>query len=142
MQGQTRGEGCRAKVQEGVAGGHLELGQHGQQVVLGHAAEDAALQRSAALGEDAALARDVPGRVDVVPRDHAHRDACALACCHRVWHLFPHWVLHAAGTTLHSLPLLPEAHHLTMQQKEACSWDATGIAMACSERHHARVPAA
>ena len=59
-------------------------------------------------GEDAALAGDVLGGVDVVARDHAHGDARALAGGHRVWHLLAHRVLQAApGGSRPSAQLLP-----------------------------------
>jgi hypothetical protein len=47
--------------------------------------------------EDAALAGDVLGGVDVVPGDHAYGDARALAGGHRVGHLLAHGVLHGGG---------------------------------------------
>lgn len=46
--------------------------------------------------EDAALASDVLGGVDVVASDHAHGDACALAGGHCVGHLLAHGVLRVA----------------------------------------------
>ncbi len=77
----------------GVSGACLELGQDGDEVLLGHGAEGGTLHGGATIGEDAALARDVLGSVDVVARNHAHRNACALARRNRPRHLLADRVL-------------------------------------------------
>ena len=71
------------------------------------------------------LGRDGPGRVDVVPGDHADRDACALALLDRGWHLGPHWILaRTTSTQNHSLSQLktfdPKIVHFLSPQCQQC----------------------
>ena len=71
------------------------------------------------------LGRDGPGRVDVVPGDHADRDARALALLDRGWHLGPHWILgRTTSTQNHSLSQLktfdPKIVHFLSPQCQQC----------------------
>ena len=86
---------------------YLQLWQHGDELCFRHAAEGGALQSDSVVGEDAALARDVLGRVHVVARDHAHKDAGPGAGRHGSRHLLPHRVLHShtGSEQTHQLPL-------------------------------------
>ena len=71
------------------------------------------------------LGRDGPGRVDVVPGDHADRDARALALLDRGWHLGPHWILaRTTSTQNHFLSQLktfdPKIVHFLPPQCQQC----------------------
>lgn len=72
---------------------YLKLGQDWDNLLLSHLPEGGPLQSKAALHHDATLPGYVAGRVHIVTGDHAHKDACPFAYCHRVWHLFAHRIL-------------------------------------------------
>ena len=80
----------------------LKLGQDWDDLLLSHFPEGGPLKSKAALHHDATLPGYVAGSVHIVTSDHAHKDACPLADCHRVWHFFAHRVLQCTQLSLQS----------------------------------------